>query len=489
MAAPVRPSIPAMRRWAGLVLIVLAVFPATARGDARLRHLSGFTAMFEGGAGRMLAGDRVLLAYPGALYGWPVTGGPPRRLADLPDLGPAMNDPDDGGGFIRVEAAEPDRVVIARGAGSTLWPEFGSGHQVVVGPPRGPFADPAGCGEATGVPAALDGDVLAYTARPVDDADCADPALTERGIVVRDLAAGAAVTRVVALADSERVVSAMALSGRFLAYSAARDRHAVEDREQLAVVDLATGNEALRLPGGPTRVWTLGEDGTVVAGRWAPGFPGLCSRVRDLRLHRPGDAAGTPIPAQPCSLGAMSLDGNVLRYARARQGGGQEVVDHRLGSNAVRVRAVIGGPLVDADGAHLVVRDATCTTDLARVIALGDRPARPAGPARCPIRVRAPRRVRNATRVPLTIRCPLGCRPDVDARTLRPGTDTTHGSFYERQLVRGRRVLRIRVPFRSTRPARMTITVFSMNPGASPTVIRRTVRLRPAGAKAPRVRY
>lgn len=444
--------------------------------------LDAVDALFSAGPGRMLAGDQVVYAVPGELYGWPIAGGRPRRLAELPDLGSATNDLLDGGGFVRVEAAQPDRLVIARGEGSVFSQGFGSGRQLVVGPPEGPFTDPAGCGEQTGMPAALDGDLLAYRANPDEEDRCAAAAVRRASLVVRDLGADAAVVRVVELPARADDVTEVALAGPYLAYSYAERRDGNGNAiEPLVVVDMRAGSEALRLPAAKEREWALDADGTVVSGHTGSRSQhGCLYRLIDVRRHAPGDRTGTSVDVTPCAFDVFDLRDGVLRFTASRRDGRARFVEHDVATGASRVRAVVSGGLLDADDRHLLARDDSCTQTAPRIIALAGAPARPAGPRRCPVSVRVPRsRSGSRAAVPIRISCLRGCNVDLEARTRKPGTDVTHGNDRSSRIGSGERTVRVPVPFDPRgRPATMHVNVIVSNPVGRPTVVRRRIRLR-----------
>ena len=297
-----------------LMLVGLAFFwPASAvadQRDVRLRELDAVNALFGAGQGRLIAGQRVLYANPQALFAWPLSGGSFHRIALLPDLGEALNSFTEGGGFVRVEAVAGGRVVVARGEGSALsfTPDRGPGHHLRVGPATGPFADPAGCRERSGLPASLSGDMLAYVAAPARKPACPPgvaPAVRGPAILVRELASGGAV-RVRLPLPYDGAVDRLALQGKLLAYSlAVRPFDPELEREpatSLHVVDLSTGSELLALPPATNRVWALDDGGGVVAARARFGHRprGACvGRLGDLRHYLPGHPAGAPLPFAP----------------------------------------------------------------------------------------------------------------------------------------------------------------------------------------------
>jgi hypothetical protein len=469
-----------MRSVARCVLLTVAVCLIAPGGAeaVRVRGLDAIDAFFAAGPGRMLSGDRVVYATPGGVYAWPVTGGRPRRIGATPDLGSAENSLTDGGGFIRVEAAQPGRIVVARGGNSALSPDFGSGHQLAVGPPEGPFADPAGCGESSGMPAVLDGTLLAYHAEPAPAGACPSaPEVTAPAIVIRDLADGNGVRNVIALADDVRVVSQLELAGDYLAYSGAPRRTPQE--QSLFVVDARTGEELFSLPASRRRLWALDDDGTVVTGRsrFVRGVP--CPfEARHLRSRSLGLPAGRPLPGIACALGVFDVRGGVLRYAAPRDDGRQDVVAQTLADGSRTVLATIAGLLVDADEAHLLAGDDTCTTSDMRVLSIiGGHPQGPAGPRRCPVHVRVARRVRGdrGDHYRVRVRCPRGCMLDVEARTYRG--EWTYGSGGHYRFRRGG-TFRVPIPLHpGARGAVTHLTIAVRNPAGSATVIRRRVRL------------
>jgi hypothetical protein len=305
-----------MRNALGLTLVGVAfLWPANAvagQPDVRLRQLDAVNALFGAGQGRLIAGQRVLYANPEALFAWPTAGGSYRRIALLPDLGEALNSLTEGGGFVRVEAIAGDRVLVARGEGSALsfTPDSGPGHHLRVGPATGPFADPAGCRERSGRPAALAGDLLAYLTAPARKPACppgVTPAVGGPAILVRDLASGGAVRARLPL-PYDGAVDRLALQGELLAYSiAVRPFDPELEREpasSLHVVDLSTGSELLTLPPATGRVWALDDGGGVVAGRARFGRRprGACvGRLDDLRHYLPGNPAGAPLCSPPAA--------------------------------------------------------------------------------------------------------------------------------------------------------------------------------------------
>src|SRR5918998_3649966 len=378
-----------------LMLVGLAFFwPASAvadQRDVRLRELDAVNALFGAGHGRLIAGQRVLYANPQALFAWPLSGGSFHRIALLPDLGEALNSLTDGGGFVRVEAIAEGRVVVARGEGSALSfaPDRGPGHHLRVGPATGPFADPAGCRERSGLPAALSGAMLAYVAAAARKPACPPgvaPAVRGPAILVRDLGSGGAV-RVRLPLPYDGAVDRLALQGEMLAYSLAVRPFdpglAREPATSLHVVDLSTGSELLALPPATNRIWALDDGGGVVAARARFGHRprGACvGRLGDPRHYLPGDPAGAPLPFTPCGR-SLALDGGLLRVTVARADGRADVLEHRLADGATRLLATVAGELADSSPHHLPVRDTTCTRDDLRVVALsGELPALPAGP-------------------------------------------------------------------------------------------------------------
>jgi hypothetical protein len=486
-----------MRHALGLTLVGVAfLWPANAvagQPDVRLRGLDAVNALFGAGHGRLIAGQRVLHANPEALFAWPIAGGSYRRIALLPDLGEALNSLTEGGGFVRVEAIAGNRVLVARGEGSALsfTPDSGPGHHLRVGPATGPFADPAGCRERSGRPAALSGDLLAYLAAPAPKPACppgVTPAIGGPAILVRDLASGGAIRARLPL-PYDGAVDRLALQGELLAYSiAVRPFDPELEREpasSLHVVDLSTGTELLTLPPVTGRVWTLDDGGGVVAGRARFGRRprGACvGRLDDLRHYMPGDPAGAPLPFTPCGR-ALALDGGLLRFTVARADGRADVLDHQLADGATRLLATVAGELADSSPDHLLVRDTTCTRDDLRVVALsGELPALPSGPLRCPVAVRAQRRVRAGNRFRMVVRCPRGC---VAHYTLViPHARSEWTSYYEGDLrlrPRRRRVLHRRIASGTAKkgPTRGVLTVTVRNPADPPTTLKRRVAVLP----------
>ena len=332
-----------MRNALGLTLVGVAFFwPVNAvagQPDVRLRGLDAVNALFGAGQGRLIAGERVLYANPQALFAWPLSGGSYRRIALLPDLGEALNSFTEGGGFVRVEAFAGDRVVVARGEASALsfTPDSGPGHHLRVGPATGPFADPAGCRERSGRPAALSGDLLAYVAAPARKPACPGgvaPAVGGPAILVRDLGSGGAVRARLPL-PYDGAVDRLVLQGQLLAYSlAVRPFDSQLEREpatSLHVFDLSTGSELLTLPPATNRAWALDDGGGVVAARARSGRRprGACvGRLDDLRHYLPGSPAGALLPFTPCGR-SLALDGGLLRFTVPRADGRADVLDHR----------------------------------------------------------------------------------------------------------------------------------------------------------------
>jgi hypothetical protein len=480
-----------------LMLVGLAFFwPASAvadQRDVRLRELDAVNALFGAGQGRLIAGQRVLYANPQALFAWPLSGGSFHRIALLPDLGEALNSFTEGGGFVRVEAVAGGRVVVARGEGSALsfTPDRGPGHHLRVGPATGPFADPAGCRERSGLPASLSGDVLAYVAAPARKPACPPgvaPAVRGPAILVRDLGSGGAV-RVRLPLPYDGAVDRLALQGEMLAYSlAVRPFDPELEREpatSLHVVDLSTGSELLALPPATNRIWALDDGGGVVAARARFGHRprGACvGRLGDPRHYLPGDPAGAPLPFTPCG-GSLALDGGLLRVTVARADGRADVLEHRLADGATRLLATVAGELADSSPDHLLVRDTTCTRDDLRVVALsGELPALPSGPLRCPAAVRAQRRVRAGNRLRIVVRCPRGCTAHYTL--VIPHARSEWTSHYEGALrlrPRRRRELHRHIASDTAKkgPTTGVLTVTVRNPADRPTSLKRRVAVLP----------
>jgi hypothetical protein len=483
-------------RLAPIVIAGLLLWPTHAvagQPDVRLRHLDAVNALFGAGPGRLLAGERVLYANPEALFTWPAAGGTYRRIARLPDLGEALNDITEGGGFIRVEAIAGERVVVARGEGSVLsfTPDSGPGHLLRVGPPTGPFEDPAGCRERSGRPAALSGDLLAYVAAPARRPACptgVSPAVSGPAILVRDLVSGGAVRARLPL-PYDGAVDRLALQGERLAYSlAVRPFDPELEREpasSLHVFDLSTGNETLTLPPATSRTWALDDGGGVVAARATYGRrqrSACIGRLRDFRHYPPGNPAGTPLPFTPCGV-SVALDEGLLRFTVARTDGQADVLEHRLADGATRVLATVAGELVDTNPNHLLVRDATCVRDDVRVVALaGELPALPSGPRRCPAAVRAARRVRAGERFRMAVRCPRGCVAHYTLQIPHARSDwTTHYEGDFRLRPGGRREVRVRLLPNIAKRGRTrgVLTLSARNPVGAPTVLKRRVAILP----------
>ncbi|HEV2874686.1 MAG TPA: hypothetical protein VGW14_06005 [Thermoleophilaceae bacterium] len=464
----------------------------------RLRHLDAVEAYFAAGPGRLIAGDRVLYATPDALFAWRLSGGGYRRVATLPDLGDALNSFTEGGGFVRVEAIAGDRVVVTGGGGVlSFTPDTEPGHLVRVGPRTGPFDDVAGCGERSGRPAALSGDLLAYVAAPARRPACpvgVAAAVDGPAILVRDLAAGGAVRARVPL-PYDGAVDRLALEGDRLAYNLGVrpfDPGRREPATSVRVFDLS-GGEVLALPPARQRVWALDQSGGLVAARstLGPRSRGACpGRLRELRHHLPGDPSGTPLRFTPCGL-ALAVDDGVLRFTVARPDGRAEVVEHDLEQGGERRLATVAGGLVDSSRTHLLVRDATCTRDDVRVVALGAAlPAQPSGPLRCPVAVRARRRVSAGGRFHATVSCRLGCMGRYILAIPHARSDW-HSHYAGDLRVRrgGRRVLRFRIARATAKRGRTrgVLTIDVRNPTGANTVVRRLVSVSPAHP-APRFR-
>lgn len=477
-------------------LVVLAALAPGALADVRLRGFDAVEALFAaGGPDRTLAGDLVVATSSRYVYGWPVAGGGARRLGRLPDLGPATNDILDGGGFVRVEAARPGRVVVVRGEGRSIDPgaEVGPGHRVAVGPPEGPFQDPAGCGERSGGPAGLSGELVAYVAAPASEPPCpGPPALRGPAVVVRDLAAGAAVVRVVPLAF-DGAVAALRFNGPFVGLELRanpEDPDVELDRPSsrtLVVVDVRTGDAVTRVPVKGEVPWDIGPDGALLRGRYRQrGGTSTCAVLADrLRLHAPGDASGRALAAVPCAIPAPELraDG-VMRLALPRSDKRIQIVDRRIDGGADRNLAVVAGPFVGGDDRYLIAGDATCRALDARVIALGLTPVGPSGPLTCPVGVRSPRTARSGGSIAVAVTCPRGCRASIELQVFRPTGAVTFGFGPVRVvLAPGRsRTVHFELPRRSAlgRNSRGTLEVSVPSPVAGRSV-RRRITVRPAG--------
>ena len=479
---------PRVARGVGLLFGVLLLLVPGASADVRLRGFDPVKNLFAaGGPDRVVAGPLVVAASPERIFGWSVKGGGARGLGRLPKLGPATNDILDGGGFVRVEAAQPGRVVVVRGEGRALAPspEVGAGHHVVVGPPEGPFRDPAGCGERSGGPAGLSEDLVAYVAAATSEPPCQGrPVVTGPSVVVRDLAAEAAVVRLVPL-PFDGAVAALSFDGPFLGLEV---RSAPEDPDEepqpppprtLVVVDVRTGVTVTRVPVRGAVPWDIGPDGSLVRGRFRRrGATTTCPVLADrLRLHVLGDAAGRELAGVPCGFPAPELRGEgVLRLALPRRDGRVRILDRRVADGVDQELAVVAGPLVGGDAEHLVVGDASCRVLDARVITLGGGPAQPAGPRTCPVHVRAPRTARSGTRLTVVVTCPRGCRGSAELRVFRPGDESTFGFDRGFNLAPGRfRKLHFELPRRAAlgRPSQGTLVVGVASPVASRSVRRR----------------
>lgn len=487
---------------AWLVVALFFIVVPAASGDMRLRGFDAVEGLFAaGGPDRLLAGEQVVAASGDHVYGWPVAGGSARRLGRLPDLGPSTNDIPDGGGFVRVEAARPGRVVVVRGEGRALEPgaEVGPGHHVVVGPPEGPFTDPAGCGERSGGPAGLSGELIAYVAAPASEPPCGRTTPAARGpvVVVRDLAAGAALVRSIELAF-DGAVAALRFDGPFVGLELRSTRPDPNDEpappapRTLVVVDIRTGAAVTRVPVRGEVPWDIGPDGTLVRGRYRQRGAGLgCGALADhLRLHPPGDSVGRKLTVVPCAFPAPELRANgVLRLVLPRRDGRIRVVDRRVDDGADRVLAVVAGPFAGGDDRHLIVGDATCRVLDARVLAVHDEAAGPSGPRTCPVVVRAPRTARSGGSLPVAVTCPSGCRGSIELQVFRPTRETTFG-FGRRVVLApgGSRTYRFRLPRRAAlgRASRGTLEVSVASPVASRGV-RRPITILPA-QEAPRTR-
>jgi hypothetical protein len=477
-----------------VVALFVVVAPA-ASGEVRLRGFDAVEGLFAaGGPDRLLAGDHVVAASGDHVFGWPVTGGSARRLGRLPDLGPSTNNILDGGGFVRVEAARPGRVVVVRGEGRALEPgaEFGPGHHVVVGPPEGPFADPAGCGERSGGPAGLSGELIAYVAAPASEPPCGrmTPAVRGPVVVVRDLAAGAALVRSIELAF-DGAVAALRFDGPFVGLELRSTRPDPNEEparsapRTLVVVDIRTGAAVTRVPVRGEVPWDIGPDGALLRGRYRQrGASIKCGALADrLRLHAPGDSVGREQTAVPCAFPAPELRANgVIRLVLPRRDGRVQVVDRRVDDGADRLLAVVAGPFVGGDDRHLVVGDATCRVLDARVLAVHGDSAGPSGPRTCPVVIRAPRTVRSGGSLPVTVTCPRGYRGSVELQVFRPARETTFGFGRRVVLAPGSsRTYRFRLPRRAAlgRSSRGTLEVSVASPVASRGV-RRPVTILPA---------
>ncbi len=478
-------------------LVVLAVASPSASASVRLRGLDAGELLFAASPpDRVIAGDLVVAAGTERVFGWPVTGGAVRRLGRLPDLGDASNDILDGGGFVRVEAAQAGRVVVVRGEGRAIdqQPDVEAGHHLVGGPPEGPFQDPAGCGERTGGPAGLRGDLLAYVAAPAGEPACvppAAPAVRGPAIVVRDLAAGAAVVRVIPLAF-DGSVAAMRFDGPFVGLelrTGPEDPNEVPDKppsRALVVVDVRTGGEVTRVPVRGSVPWDIGPDGTLLRGRYRQrGATPTCPvRADRLRLHAVGEVAGRAVAGTPCGVPAPELRaGALMRLARPRPDGRIQIVDRRLDTATDDEIAVVSGPLLGGDDRHVVAADATCRNRDARVITVQGRPARPSGPLSCPFRLRAPSTVRSGRPFTVRVSCPRGCRGAIELQVLRTRDETTFGfGPVIIDLASGRaRTVRFTLPRNAAleRPSRGTLTVGVQGPVTPRTTTRRII-VRPA---------
>lgn len=401
----------------------------------------------------MLAGDLVVERGRQRLLGWPVTGGLPRGLGRLPDLGPPCNcddlGTDDGG--LRVDAAEPGHVAIVRHTSQRGPTEIDTHHgpQLAVGPPQGPFAKVRGCGEVAGTPAALDGGRVAYLARP---SGCLD----EEAIVVRD--AAGALERVVTVPPDDRSMRRLELHGDFLAYAV----DYVFSPAPVVVVDLRTGARVTELP--PREwYWTLGDDGTIYARTEPERSRGICP-PGVLRRYPPGDVTGTPI-APACPFGLLDVvDGDVRFTQRAPDG------RFVFRTGAGRTLATTADLVYDGDAAHLIGDDPDCRSRSARLIDLAAAPVAPAGPRQCPFAFSLPRRARLGQRIPIRLRCPAGCHATVTVRE-----EGSYGPpFPETRSLRmvGNRTIHLRVTAARVRHGRMRV---ALRPG-DPVGNRRFVR-------------
>lgn len=480
---------------AGLIVFLLAAAPASP-ADVRLRGYDPVEALFSAfGPDRVVAGDLVVGAGTQDVFGWSVGGGPVRRLGRLPDLGPATNDIPDGGGFVRVEAAQPGRVVVVRGEGRSIGPEpeTGPGHRVVVGPPQGPFEDPAGCGERSGGPAGLSGDLLAYVAAPAAVPACPGGTagvVTGPSVVVRDLSGGGAVVRTIPL-PFDGAANALRFDGAFLGLDLRRksfDPDSEPERAEahdLVAVEARSGTERTRVEVRGDVPWDLGPDGALLYGQYGDRKgDGTClSTATRLRLHPPGDATGRPVPGTACAFAAPELRaGGIVRLSLPLRDGRIRIVDRPLDGTPDRELGIVAGPLVGGDDRHLVVGDGTCRTEDARVVTVGGPPVRPAGPRDCPIRVRAPGTARSGGSVKVRMTCPRGCVASLDLQVYRPADTTTFGFTRRVSLAPGRSAtVRFVLPRRAAvrRSSRGRLVVTSAGP-VKRTRVRRRIAVLPA---------
>jgi hypothetical protein len=316
-----------------------------------------------------VSGDRVVFASTEHVFGWPVAGGAPEELGRLPDLGPATNNILEGGGFVRIEAAQPGRVLVVRGGGNAIGPQAGGSdgpaHQLAVGPPEGPFTDPAGCGERSGGPAGMSGDLIAYAAAPAARPRCAGgarPAVGASAVLVRDLAAGNDVVRSVPV-PFDGAVADLRFDGPFLGLELRpRDEDPDLDRSPprrtLRVVDARTGAVVTEVGTRGELAWDIGPDGTLVQGALVESGRRACGgTVVAPRVHAPGDAAGRPLGGRVCAFPAPEVRaGPRLRASTALPDGRTRIADRSLADGSERELAVVAGPLVGGDDGHLVGR-------------------------------------------------------------------------------------------------------------------------------------
>jgi hypothetical protein len=307
---------------------LLAAIPATAGADVRLQGLDASELLFAaGGPDRTLAGDLVVVAGTEHVFGWSVSGGPARRLGKLPGLGEVTNDILDGGGFVRVEAAQPGRwswcaARAARCRRARAWPGPSRGGRAARGAVRRSGRLWRALGRAGGAqrrPARLRRRAGHRAGLPVRTLAGGRRAR----VVVRDLAAGNAVVRVLPL-PFDGSVAALRFDGPFVGLelrAAPEDPDAEPERppaRALVVFDVRTGGEVTRVPTRGETPWDLGPDGALVLGRYRDpsdrsaclGAPiasraraGRCGRPaagrRDLRLSGCGAARRRPAPALP----------------------------------------------------------------------------------------------------------------------------------------------------------------------------------------------
>jgi hypothetical protein len=284
----------------------------------------------------------------------------------------------------------------------------GAGVSLMGGPLHGRLTKLVSCSarEGADIPSFafdLDGDLLAYDARPCD-------AEVERP-VVRDLRLRKAVGLPLA---SGRAIARFALAGDYVALATAPPAPGAWP-DAVAVHDAGTGRPLYTVAMPLDEVlhgMDLGPDGTLaVVSSSARNEPqSVFCATSSLRLYTPEQSSGRRLAARPCS-GLVALAGSSVLHVA---GAGRRSTLTAANAEGERRRILRFGSIrlhgVDADARRIAYALRLCSGRDRLIVSRAAEPPADAGSPRCRASLAARRLVASPSgRLQVPLRCPRGC--------------------------------------------------------------------------------